>query len=108
MSYLHTEFHDNWISSFRGVAMTRLWDGRTDRRTDEVLALLDLLSPSATQVKEALAIFCDRESTQILVCISEKNIRNISARTSQLTSGNMPQYLEKAVFFPEECVPGYG
>ena len=67
MTYLHTKFHDNWISSFRGVAMTRFWDGRTDRRTDgrtagrtdgrtdrqtdEVTALLDLLSPSATQVK---------------------------------------------------------
>ena len=34
MSYLHTKLHDNWISSFRGVAMTRFWDGRTDRRTD--------------------------------------------------------------------------
>ena len=34
MSYLHTKFHDKWISSFRGVAMTRFWDGRTDRRTD--------------------------------------------------------------------------
>ena len=34
MSYLHAKFHDNWISSFRGVAMTRFWDGRTDRRTD--------------------------------------------------------------------------
>ena len=64
MSYLHTKFHDNWISSFRGVAMTRFWDGRTDRRTDGqtdgrtdgqtdgVTALLDLLSPSATQVKK--------------------------------------------------------
>ena len=35
--------------------MTRFWDGRTDRRTDGqtdgVTALLDLLSPSATQVK---------------------------------------------------------
>ena len=59
MSYLHTKFHDNWISNFRGVAMTRFWDGRTDRRTDRqtdgqtdgVTALLDLLSPSATQVK---------------------------------------------------------
>ena len=30
MSYLHTKFHDNWISSFRGVAMTRFWDGRCD------------------------------------------------------------------------------
>ena len=29
MSYLHTKFHDNWISSFRGF-----WDGRTDGRTD--------------------------------------------------------------------------
>ena len=35
MSYLHTKFHDNWISSFRGVVMTRFWDGRTDRQTDE-------------------------------------------------------------------------
>ena len=33
MSYVHTKFHDNWISSFRGVAMTRFWDGQTDRRT---------------------------------------------------------------------------
>ena len=47
MSYLHTKFHDNWISSFRGVAMTRFWDGQTDG----VTALLDLLSPLATQVK---------------------------------------------------------
>ena len=35
--------------------MTRFWDGRTDRQTDEqtdgVTALLDLLSPLATQVK---------------------------------------------------------
>ena len=39
--------------------MTRFWDGRTDGRTDRrtdgqtdgVTALLDLLSPSATQVK---------------------------------------------------------
>ena len=59
MSYLHTKFHDNWISSFRGVVMTRFWDGQTDgqtdrrmdRRTDGVTALLDLLSPLATQVK---------------------------------------------------------
>ena len=38
--------------------MTRFWDGRTDRRTDRqtdgVTALLDLLSPSATQVKIGL------------------------------------------------------
>ena len=34
MSYLHTKFHDNWISSFRGVAMTRFWDGRTDGPSD--------------------------------------------------------------------------
>ena len=34
MSYLHTKFHENRISSFRGVAMTRFWYGRTDRRTD--------------------------------------------------------------------------
>ena len=34
MSYLHTKFHDNWISSFRGVVMTRFWDGRTDGWTD--------------------------------------------------------------------------
>ena len=47
MSYLHTKFHDNWISSFRGVAMTRFWDGQTDG----VTALLDLLSPLATLVK---------------------------------------------------------
>ena len=35
--------------------MTIFWDGRTDRQTDGqtdgVTALLDLLSPSATQVK---------------------------------------------------------
>ena len=51
MSNLHTKFHDNWISSFRGVAMTRFWDGMTDGQTDGVTALLDLLSPLATQVK---------------------------------------------------------
>ena len=35
--------------------MTRFWDGKTDRQTDGqtdgVTTLLDLLSPSATQVK---------------------------------------------------------
>ena len=51
MIYLHTKLHDNWISSFRGIPMTRFWDGRTDGQTDRVTALLDLLSPSATQVK---------------------------------------------------------
>ena len=51
MSYLHTKFHDNRISSFRGVAMTRFWDEWTDGQTGGVTALLDLLSPSATQVK---------------------------------------------------------
>ena len=55
MSYLHTKFHDYCISSFRGVAMTRFWDGQTggqtDGQTDGVIALLDLLSPLATQVK---------------------------------------------------------
>ena len=34
MYYLHTKFHDNWISSFRRVAMTRFLDGQTDGRTD--------------------------------------------------------------------------
>ena len=34
MYYLHTKFHDYWISSFREVAMTRFWDGRTDGRSD--------------------------------------------------------------------------
>ena len=35
MSYLHTKFQDNWISSFRGVAMTRFrTDGQTDGRSD--------------------------------------------------------------------------
>ena len=34
MSYLHTKFYDNWISSFRGIAMTRFWEGQTDRRAD--------------------------------------------------------------------------
>ena len=34
MSYLHTKFHDIWSGSFRGVAMTRFWDGRTVGRTD--------------------------------------------------------------------------
>ena len=43
--------------------MTRFWDGRTDRQTDGrtdgqtdgVTALLDLLSPSATQVKTSFS-----------------------------------------------------
>ena len=56
MSYLHTKFHDNWISSFRGVAMTIFWDGRKDGQTDGVTALLDLLSPLATQVKIRLQL----------------------------------------------------
>ena len=51
MFYLHTKFHENPFCSFRGVAMTRFWDGQTDGRTDRVTALLDLLSPLATQVK---------------------------------------------------------
>ena len=50
MSYLHTKFHDNWISSFRGVL------GRTEGQTDGVTALLDLLSPLATQVKMLLGL----------------------------------------------------
>ena len=32
--------------------MTRFWDGRTDGQMNGVTALLDLLSPSATQVKK--------------------------------------------------------
>ena len=48
--------------------MTRFWDGRTDGQTDGqtngqtdgqtdgVTALLDLLSPSATQVKSSVAV----------------------------------------------------
>ena len=55
MSYPHIKFHDNGISSFRGVAMTKFLDGRTDGQTDGqtdgVTALLDLLSPLTTQVK---------------------------------------------------------
>ena len=31
MFYLHSKFHDNWISSFRGDFGT---DGRTDGRSD--------------------------------------------------------------------------
>ena len=46
MSYLHTKFHDNWISSFRGVL----------GQTDGVTALLDLLSPLSTQVKMLLGL----------------------------------------------------
>ena len=65
MSYLDTKFHDNWISSFREVAMTRFWDGQTDGRTDGVTALLDLLPPSSTQVKtmyiEAVYFTIERE-----------------------------------------------
>ena len=34
ISYLHTKFPENRISSFRGVPMIRFWDGRTDRQTD--------------------------------------------------------------------------
>ena len=52
MFYLHTKFHDNWISSFRGVAMTRFWDGRTDGRTDWRSDCTPRPAlPSATQVK---------------------------------------------------------
>ena len=59
MSYLHSKFNDNWISSFRGVAMTRFWDGQTDGQTDGVTALLDLLSLSETQVKNQIRIPCE-------------------------------------------------
>ena len=41
MSYLHTKFHDTWISSFRGVAMTRFWDGRSDCTPRPALAFGD-------------------------------------------------------------------
>ena len=40
--------------------MTRFWDGQTDGRTDGVTALLDLLSPSATQVIKGHAHFFGR------------------------------------------------
>ena len=59
MSYLHTKFHDNWISSFWWVAMTRFLDGRTDAQTDG-RSDLDLLSPLATQVK-IIRISCWRQ-----------------------------------------------
>ena len=62
MAYLHTKFHDNWISSFRGVAKTRYWDGRTDG----VTRLLDQLSPLATQVK-------NRESRDSLIVTNFPN-----------------------------------
>ena len=69
MSYLHTKFHDNWISSFRGVAMTRFWDGRMDRQTDGqtdgVIALLDLLSPLATQVKKDRGLILNKPASSL-------------------------------------------
>ena len=72
MSYLYTKFHDNWISIYRGVAMSRFWDctprpafafgdagkklltghesaqsdgqtnGQTDRRTNKVISIYPL------------------------------------------------------------------
>ena len=68
MSYLQTKFHENWISSFRGVAMTRFWDGRTDGQTDGVTRLLDLLSPLATQVKRRKGN--NNNNFLILTCIN--------------------------------------
>ena len=58
--------------------MTRFWDGQTDRRTDGqtdgqtdgVTALLDLLSPSATQVK----IYMLRQRTKNRVRVRVKNV----------------------------------
>ena len=50
--------------------MTRFWDGRTDvrtdRQTDGVTALLDLLSPLATQVKN-VSNMIDRYLVRILL-----------------------------------------
>ena len=63
MSYLHTKFYDKWIGSGRGVAMTRFWDGWTDRQTDGVTRLLDLLSPLATQVKKELSHLSEGRSS---------------------------------------------
>ena len=68
MSYLHTKFHDNWISSFRGVAMTRFWDGRTDGET----RLLDLLSPLATQVKTCHASTMEIKKCACVPCINRE------------------------------------
>ena len=56
--------------------MTRFWDGRTDRRTDRrtdgqtdgVTALLDLLSPSATQVKNKVVIDFYRYMIEKSIC----------------------------------------
>ena len=54
--------------------MTRFWDGRTDEQTDGVTALLDLLSPSATQVKMNEYIESEELRT-LVVCIKEKRAR---------------------------------
>ena len=53
--------------------MTRFWDGQTDRQTDGqtdgVTALLDLLSPSATQVKMQTCkqTLCCRATAKVLL-----------------------------------------
>ena len=49
MFYLHTEFHE--IQRSCDDKILGRTDGQTDGQTDGVTALLDLLSPSATQVK---------------------------------------------------------
>ena len=67
MFLLLTKYRGFRFSSFRGVAMTSFlrrtdgrMDGRTDgRRMDGMTQLLDLLPPSATQVKMSTISLAD-------------------------------------------------
>ena len=62
MSYLH-KCHDNWISSFRGVAMTRFWDRQTDGRTD---GQRDCTPRPAFAFGDAGKNYCTMDKTMVL------------------------------------------
>ena len=59
--------------------MTRFWDGRTDSQTDGqtdgVTALLDLLSPSATQVKKKSETRLYLMNAYYMTCNNSRNIK---------------------------------
>ena len=90
MSYLHTKFHENRISSFRGVAMTRFWDGQTDG----VTRLLDLLSPLATQVKICLNIHLNK---QFIKTVCEIKYEVFESNICYFLKVNIP----KGSYFPQ-------
>ena len=101
MSYLHPKFHDNWISSFRGVAMTRFWDRRTDGQADGVTRLLDLISPLATQVKILTIFFCRSLSLSELSNCSNSSVE-VHKRISNSSFFPIPLSLQHFPYFNQK------